>query len=294
VTTSDARRRRVVDPAAPTKALIPCGGRGTRMRPIVGDAPKELVPVAGVPAIEWVLRECAASGIDEVLIVSAPGKAALDLHVLSLAGAAECPGSIRVVVQQTPRGLADAIRLGRSFASGAPLAVALPDNLFVGAEPALAQVIDSAARLATNVVAVTEIAAADAAARGPTAALVGTTDGVDYRIARIPDKGEKGTTFDPGTAASAFTAVGRYVFQPDAVDAIDRIEAALAPGAELDDVPLMQHLLAEQRLVGRAIEGRFLDVGLPSGYADATSWLASRPPAADPGPGGPRRARHGR
>jgi len=263
------------------------------MRPIVGDAPKELVPVAGVPAIEWVLRECAASGIDEVLVVTAPGKSVLDLHVLSLAGAAACPGSIRVIVQQTPRGLADAIRLGRSFAGGAPLAVALPDNLFVGAEPALAQVIDSAVRLATNVVAVTEIAAADAGARGPTAALAGTSDGVDYRIARIPDKGDKGRTFDPGTATSAFTAVGRYVFQPDAADAIDRIDAALAPGAELDDVPLMQYLLAEQRLVGRAIVGRFLDVGLPSGYADAESWLASRRPAGAPNPDDPRRAQHG-
>jgi len=264
------------------------------MRPIVGDAPKELVMVAGVPAIEWVLRECAASGIDDVLVVTAPGKASLDAYVTARAGATGVPASIRLVAQRESRGLADAIRLGRPFAGHAPLAVALPDNLFVGGEPALAQVIESARRLATNVVAVTEIAAADAASRGPTAPLVGTRAGADYRIARIPDKGDKHSTFDPGAAQAAFTAVGRYVFQPDALAAIDRVEALLPRDAELDDVPLMQFLLAEQALVGRVITGRFLDVGLPSGYADADAWLATRSPVAAADSPQSGRARPGR
>ena len=41
-----------------THALIPCGGKGTRMLSLTGGAPKELVPVAGVPMLHRVVREC--------------------------------------------------------------------------------------------------------------------------------------------------------------------------------------------------------------------------------------------
>ena len=74
------------------RAVIPCGGKGTRMRALTAGAPKELIPVAGAPAIDWVLNECAESGAAEVLIVTAPGKEALAEHVQSLAG---CPGMPR-------------------------------------------------------------------------------------------------------------------------------------------------------------------------------------------------------
>ena len=76
-----------------------------------------------------------------------------------------------------------------------------------------------------------------------------------------------------GGAASAFTGVGRYVFRPDVFDVIDEAERALAPGAELDDVPVLQRLLARGALVGRRMRGRFLDAGLPAGYAEAQAAL---------------------
>lgn len=249
------------------KALIPCGGRGTRMRTIVGDGPKELVPVAGRPAIDWVLDECAASGIGEILVVSAPGKDALVAHVSARPG-------VSVVVQTEARGLADAIRLGRGFAANQPLAVALPDNIFTGPRPALAQVIDAYRASETNIVAIVEIRAREATRRGATAALDGERVGAAYRISRIPDKGAKAATFDTKGARSAYTAVGRFVFMPDVFAAIDAVERQIPRGAELDDVPLMQWLLARGQLEGRVIDGEFLDVGLPSGYDEANLRLA--------------------
>jgi UTP--glucose-1-phosphate uridylyltransferase len=236
------------------------------MRAIAGDGPKEMVPVAGEPAIDWVLRECAESGIDEILVVSSPGKPALVSH---LAG---WPG-VQIAIQAEPRGLADAIRMGRGFAGDQPLAVALPDNIFVAEPPALAQVIDGYRGGGTNVVAIVEIDAKEAARRGATAALEGTRDGALYRIARIPDKGAKSATFDVRGGASAYTAVGRFVLSPAALAAIDVIERTIPPGAELDDVPLMQYLLARDALLGRVIDGEFLDVGLPAGYEEANARL---------------------
>jgi UTP-glucose-1-phosphate uridylyltransferase len=82
-----------------------------------------------------------------------------------------------------------------------------------------------------------------------------------------------GATFDLRGARSAFTGVGRYVFTPELWPAIDEVERALAPGLELDDIPVMQQLLARGRLIGRRIRGRVMDVGLPSGYREADESL---------------------
>ena len=187
------------------------------------------------------------------------------------------PRHISFALQPEARGLADAIRLGRDFAASAPLVVALADNLFVGDTPAVEQVLDTHRRAACSVVGVVEILASEAARRGATAALPGRLDGDAFRIERIPDKGARTATFDTGGAPSAYTAVGRYVFDPEVFAAIDDAERALDPGAELDDVPVMQRLLARGRLVGRRIRGQFLDVGLPQGYAEANELLVEPP-----------------
>jgi len=254
-----------------TKALIPCGGRGTRMLSLTQGAPKELLEIAGVPVLVRVLEECSASGIEEVLIVISPEKKAIVDLVSPLAGVDGIPRDISFAVQKEPRGLADAIRLGRGFAGALPVAVALPDNLFAGADEGLKQVIDTHLATRKNVVAMVEITAEEASRRGPTSVYPGRVVGDEFVIDRIPGKGERGKTFDTGGQPSAFTGVGRYVFMPDAFDAIDEVERHLADGAELDDVPVMQSLLAAQRLTGRVIAGRLFDVGLVSGYEEATA-----------------------
>ena len=251
------------------RVLIPCGGKGTRMMALTGGAPKELIEVAGVPVVVRVLEECADSGIEEALVVISPDKAELVDALAPLEGRPGMPKSISFAVQREPRGLADAIRLGRGFSAGHAMAVALPDNLFTGTEPALRQVIDTYEATRKNVVAVVEITAAEADRRGPTSVFPGRVVGAEYVIERIPGKGERGQTFDTGGASSAFTGVGRYVFTADAFDVIDEVERGLAADAELDDVPVMQRLLERGLLTGRVIEGRFYDVGIVSGYQEA-------------------------
>lgn len=258
-----------------THALIPCGGRGTRMLALTGGRPKELVPVGGVPVVERVARECASSGITDLLVVTAPGKEAIRDHLAPLAGRPGMPPRIAFVGQPEPRGLADAIRLGRTFARDGPIAVALADNLFVDGAPALRQVIDTARATNRSVVAIVGISAEEAARRGATAVYRGELLGDEYRIAHIPDKGARSATFDTGGAAVAYTGVGRYLFGHELWPAIDDVEQTLSGGAELDDVPVMQLLLGRGLLTGRLIRGRFLDVGLPTGYAEAQGLLGA-------------------
>lgn len=239
------------------------------MLALTGGAPKELLEVAGIPVVIRVLRECAKSGITDALVVIAPDKTALIERLAPLSGTPGMPATVEFAVQNDPRGLADAIRLGRAFSSGLPLAVALPDNLFGGDEPAMKQVIDTHIATGKSVVAMVEISADEAARRGPTSVYPGHLDGDQYVIDRIPGKGERGKTFDTEGRSSAFTGVGRYVFNFDVFEAIDAVERSLETGAELDDVPVMQHLHSAGGLTGRRIKGKFFDVGLISGYEEA-------------------------
>lgn len=254
-----------------TRALIPCGGKGTRMANLTHGGAKELLPIAGKPQVLRVMEECAASGINEVLIVSAPGKADLERVVREAAGTRGMPARVEVVVQEDPRGLADAIRLGRGFARQAPIGIALPDNLFIGEKPALAQLIDCYQETGKNVVAIVELTAENRERYGPTAIYPGRVNGNQFIIERIPNKGPKSKTFDLGGAESAFTGVGRYVFLPEVFEVIDEVETTLRRGKELDDIPVMQILLKRERLIGCLVRGDFLDVGLPTGYLEADS-----------------------
>ena len=239
------------------------------MATLTGGAAKELLPIGGVPLVLRVMEECAASGINEVLVVSAPGKGDLDAAVRSAAGSPGMPTTVEVVTQEEPRGLADAIRLGRSFAHGAPLAVALADNLFSGDAPGLSQLCAVYQRTGKSVVAIVKLTASNKDRYGPTPIYPGHAVDNEFIIERIPDKGPREKTFDLRGAATAFTGVGRYVFQPGIFATIDEVEAKLPSGRELDDIPVLQLLLQRRRLTGCLMRGDFLDVGLPSGYLEA-------------------------
>jgi UTP-glucose-1-phosphate uridylyltransferase len=261
------------------RALIPCGGTGSRMHSITGGSSKELLEVGGVSLVERVAIECGMSGIEELLIVLAPSKMEIASRLRSSALAAQFPPHIEFAVQQKLAGLADAMRMGREFASNEPLAVALPDNLFPDTI-ALMQVVDCFVTGGVTSVGMVEIAARDAAMMGSTPVYEGTVDGNDFRISRIPSKGEHRGRFDTRGAASAYTGVGRWVLHPEVFDLIDQVEQELSESTELDDIPVMQRLVAAGRLTGRIITGRFLDTGLPEGFREAERIFAAGTPPA--------------
>jgi UTP--glucose-1-phosphate uridylyltransferase len=241
------------------------------MHALAGATPKELLPIAGVSLVEWVARECAASGASELLVVTASGKEAIRERLAPHTGSPGFPVRIEFVEQPNPTGLMDAVRLGQAFAGGAPLAVALPDNLFVGDAPGMYQVIETYYRTGKNVVGVVEALAADANRRGPTAPIEGAVHhGDEVAITAIGSKGAR----DPN---AKFSGIGRFVFTDEVWEVIDAVGGAQPSGAEHDDVPVLQQLLAVGRLVGRRMRGQFLDVGLPAGYEEATR-IIRRPP----------------
>ena len=51
------------------QAIIPLAGLGTRLLPITSVIPKELLPINGKPAFEYILEECIEAGIKEVVFI---------------------------------------------------------------------------------------------------------------------------------------------------------------------------------------------------------------------------------
>src|SRR5512133_872166 len=62
------------------KAVIPAAGLGTRFLPATKAIPKEMLPIVDVPSIQLIVEECVASGIDEIIFVTARGKSAIEDH----------------------------------------------------------------------------------------------------------------------------------------------------------------------------------------------------------------------
>jgi UTP--glucose-1-phosphate uridylyltransferase len=67
-------------PRTVRKAVVPAAGLGTRLLPATKAAPKEMLPVVDKPAIQYVVEEAAAAGLDDILMVTGRHKRAIEDH----------------------------------------------------------------------------------------------------------------------------------------------------------------------------------------------------------------------
>jgi UTP--glucose-1-phosphate uridylyltransferase len=239
--------------------VIPCGGLGSRMASVAGTLPKELLPVAGKPVLQWTLDEAAAAGIERAIVVTSPGKPGI-AHFLSTVPTVHL--SVSLVVQPEPRGLGDALTCARPVLGGDDVGVLLPDNLFARPGP-MASVLDAYRRTGESSVLLAEVPAAKKPARGATgrASCRRRGDGL-WDVLTVAEKAPA----EPST----LTPIGRWVFAPPVFERFERLRSRLPAGAELDDVPVLQELAGEGRLIGVPLAGVFYDVGQPAGYLEAT------------------------
>ncbi|HET9464255.1 MAG TPA: sugar phosphate nucleotidyltransferase [Gemmatimonadales bacterium] len=251
-------------------AVIPCGGLGTRMHPITRWLPKEMLPVGLKPVLYWTLDEAAGAGLLRAIIVTNPHKPMLEAVARNYQG----PLELEFVPQDHPRGLGDALLRARDNLAGSPFIAVLPDNLFQGPNPSAAVLATfRATGLATVLLA--EIEREDAATKGATGrAAVRTAPDGTLRVTGVADKGSG--RFDTAGDEVAVTPIGRMAFAGNQLEEFEEVGRGLPPGAELDDVPVLQRLARRNALAGVISPARFFDVGVPEGYRDAVATFPAR------------------
>ena len=60
------------------KAVVIAAGRGTRFLPFTRSQPKEMLPLVDKPLIQYSVEEAINSGIEQVIVVTALGKQAIE------------------------------------------------------------------------------------------------------------------------------------------------------------------------------------------------------------------------
>ncbi len=218
-------------------AIVPVAGIGTRLLPATKSQPKEMLPVARKPIVQYVAEELVANGVEQILFITGRNKSSIENHfdhdpeLVRLLGAAnkqelleelaglELPAKFFYTRQRMQRGLGDAVLCGENFAGEEPFVVALGDSI-IGLHAdskALARMAELfQARRASCVIAVEQVPRAETLHYG----IVEPADneGDVFRVANLVEKPA------PEQAPSNLAIAGRYVFSPLIFDLIRRVK----------------------------------------------------------------------
>jgi UTP--glucose-1-phosphate uridylyltransferase len=243
-------------------------GLGTRLLPATKSQPKEMLPVARKPIVQYVAEELVANGIRDILFVTGRGKSSIENHfdadpelirqlsdgnkrdLLQEIHFADFQAQFFYTRQRFQRGLGDAVLCGENFAGDQPFVLALGDSI-VGMN-AKSQCVSRMVELyessrASCVIAVEEVPTEETRHYG-----IVHPSGVDGDIVRVRDLVEKPK---PEEAPSNLAIAGRYVLSPLIFDLIRRLPAGKNGEIQLTDA--MKAMCDEGK--------RVLAVKLPAG-----------------------------
>ncbi len=218
-------------------AIVPVAGFGTRLLPATKSQPKEMLPVARKPIVQYVVEELAANAVEEILFVTGRNKSSIENHfdqdpeLMRLLSAGkkldlieelkfeELQAQFYYTRQRFQRGLGDAILCGESFASERPFVVALGDSILglhanSRSVARMSEAFES--RRASCIIAVEEVAPDQVSHYG----IVQPADdaGDCFRVSGVVEKPA------PEAAPSNLAIAGRYIFSPLIFDMIRRVK----------------------------------------------------------------------
>ncbi len=272
------------------KAVILAAGMGTRMLPSSKVIPKEILPVVDTPAIQVVVEEAVASGIEEIVIVVSPGKTLVVDHfdcnlelerylqergkheILELIRRSNSPAKITIAEQSKPLGLGHAVLQAREAVGDAPFAAMLPDDIFDCPRPCLRQLLDAAETRDAPVVALLRVARSEISKYG-----IADAKAVGDRTYELHGMVEKPA---PEKAPSEFAIMGRYVLTPDIFELLAQVKPGA--GGEIQLTDGLVALTRRRKVYGYEFEGVRYDLGDRVGFISAqVGFGLKRPDLAD-------------
>ncbi|MET9679935.1 UTP--glucose-1-phosphate uridylyltransferase GalU [Streptomyces coeruleorubidus] len=281
-----------VTPArAVRKAVVPAAGLGTRFLPATKATPKEMLPVVDKPAIQYVVEEASAAGLDDVLMVTGRHKRAIEDHfdhafeleqTLAAKGdtvrldAVRDPArlaSIHHIRQGEPLGLGHAVLCAHRHVGDQPFAVLLGDDLIDPRETLLSRMLDIRDRRLGSVVALMEVPPEQTHLYG--CAAVEPTGEED--VVRVTGLVEKPARQD---APSRYAVIGRYVLDPAVFGVLQRTPPGR--GGEIQLTDALQELATSGTVHGVVFKGLRYDTGDKADYLRTVVRLACDRPDLGP------------
>ena len=269
------------------KAIIPAAGLGTRVLPMTKASPKEMLPIVDKPAIQYIVEEAVAAGIEDVLIITNRGKGIIEVHfdyAPELEARLEAGGktaeleevrriarlcNVTFIRQKETKGLGHAVSCARSFVGNEPFAVLYGDDVIIGEDPACAQLCRAFETYGKGVVGIREVTP-EQIKKYSSMKLEPLQDG----CFSITDMVEKPQT--PEETFSLYSILGRCVLTPDIFDILEH--TAPGAGGEIQLTDAMKEMAQTAGMIGVAFTGKRYDMGNKLGILQATCEVAlSRP-----------------
>jgi len=272
------------------KAVFPAAGLGTRFLPATKAQPKEMLPLVDKPAIQYVVEESVASGLDQIIIVTGRSKRAVEDHFdtafelehflkergkledLSQIQAISKLAEVSYVRQREPLGLGHAILVARALVGDEPFGVFLCDDIISGASvPCMRQLLDVYDKYDGPVIAVERVPRERIHQYGVIAGR-----NIDGNVWEISDLVEKPKAED---APSDLAIIGRYVLTPDLFPILAATAADKRGEIQLTDG--LRTLRTQRPMYAVEFEGTRYDTGDKLGFLKATVEFAlARPDLA--------------
>lgn len=228
------------------KAVIPAAGMGTRVLPATKSMPKEMFPIVDKPAIQYIVEEAVNSGIEDILIITNRGKGIIEDHfdyspeleqALLKGGKNEfydtvtaIPklANITYVRQKETKGLGHAISCAKGFVGDEPFAVLFGDDVIVGEDPAVAQLIRVYEKYGKGVLGVKEVPKSEIHKYGSL-----KVDRLEGNVFSCTDMVEKPAT--EAEVLSYYSILGRCVLPPEIFSILETVKPGVGGEIQLTD-----------------------------------------------------------
>ncbi len=231
------------------KGLILSGGKGTRLYPLTYTNAKQLIPVANKPVLVRVIDSIRDAGVDEIGVVI--GQTGPQIREV-LGDGSKWGVKLTYIPQESPDGLAHAVKISRDFLGDERFVMFLGDNVIQGG---IGQLISDFAHSDWN----SQIVLKEV--ENPSA----------YGVAKLrPDGSIEQLIEKPKNPPSNLALVGIYMFDPTIWEAVNSIKPSWRGELEITDA--IQWLIDAGRSVYPHVhKGWWIDTGKPNDMLEANS-----------------------